>query len=54
MSSTPMTLKKRLMTIVIGFVALGFMGNQVVNMIAQGSQKTQQQQQASVQRMETL
>jgi len=50
-----MPLKKRIITIITGLAFLGFMGNQVLNMMAQGNQQTQQQQQqASNQRIETL
>jgi len=45
MYGTPMTLKRRIFTIVVGLGFLAFMGTQVQNMIIQGMQKSQQQEQ---------
>jgi len=50
MSSAPMTLKKRIFTIVAGLGFLAFMGTQVQSMIMQGMQASQQQEQQTHQR----
>ncbi len=45
MSSAPMTMKKRIITIIMGVGFLGFMGTQIQGMISEGRQTSQQQEQ---------
>ena len=45
MSSAPMTMKKRIITIIMGVGFLGFMGSQIQGMIVEGRQASQQQEQ---------
>jgi len=45
MSSAPMTLKKRIVTIIAGIGFLGFMGSQIQGMVVEGMRTTQQQEQ---------